>query len=98
MICGRLSQSAVFEKLLREEEKGSESQQSNCSDPAEGDLPLSERNSCFTRRDKVTYHLSNAAADVVRRLITPIFCTGRNLTIGSVLLITIWSRIIRFLL
>ncbi|CAB3232086.1 unnamed protein product [Arctia plantaginis] len=72
---GRLSQSAVLEELLREDEEESESElsdqgsetsdlivvekpqsaeESNCSDPEEDDLPLSEINSCFTGRDKVT--------------------------------------------
>ncbi|KAK9890195.1 hypothetical protein WA026_010306 [Henosepilachna vigintioctopunctata] len=45
MIHGRLSQSAVLEELLREDKEESAS---NCSDPAEDDLSLSEINSCFT--------------------------------------------------
>ncbi|KAK9877346.1 hypothetical protein WA026_017742, partial [Henosepilachna vigintioctopunctata] len=32
---------------LREDEEDSESQQSNCSDPAEDDFPLQEINSCL---------------------------------------------------
>lgn len=72
---GRLSQSAILEELLNEDEEESESElsdqgsetsdhivaeeplpaeESNCSDSEEDDLPLSEINSCFTGRDKVT--------------------------------------------
>ncbi|KAJ0171538.1 hypothetical protein K1T71_013088 [Dendrolimus kikuchii] len=94
---GRLLQSIILEELLKEDEEESESElsdqgsetsdhivaeeplsaeESNCSDSEEDDLQL-----YAGKQPEGPYQLSNAASDVVKRLITPISGTGRNLTI-----------------